>query len=144
MKQKTLMPAIHSILLKQFKKDFIEKIRNKMLSFESMIMNDNYVITQLDVWVLCNSLDLPVVMYSGEVYNTLKINAKYIVLGGNMETDEYTFIQSNPYKNIDIFAPSINIIDNDIRLSEISDMAFTKIPLKEHLKSYKINLRIVK
>jgi len=74
----------------------------------------------------------------------LKINAKYIVLGGNMETDEYTFIQSNPYKNIDIFAPSINIIDNDIRLSEISDMAFTKIPLKEHLKSYKINLRVVK
>ena len=144
MKQKTLMPAIHSILLKQFKKDFIEKIRNKMLSFESMIMNDNYVITQLDVWVLCDYLDLPVVMYSNEIYKTLKLDTKYIVLGGNMETDEYTFIQSNPYKNIDIFAPSINIIDNDIRLSEISDMAFTKIPLKEHLKSYKINLRIVK
>lgn len=144
MKKTILTPAIHSILLKQYKKDFIDKIRNKQLTFESMIMNDNYVITQIDVWVLCNSLDLPVIMYSNEVYKTLKMDTKYIVMGGNIETDEYTFIHSNPYKNTDIYAPSINFVDTDIKLSEIPDIAFTKISLSDHLKNYKLVLRIKK
>ena len=45
------MPSIHVILAKQFKKNFIEKIRKHQLNIETMIMNDNYIITQFDIWV---------------------------------------------------------------------------------------------
>lgn len=144
MKVYILMPSIHVILAKQFKREFIEKIRKNQLSFETMIMNDNYVITQIDLWVICNHLDLPVILFSKDTYRTLKLDTSYILMGGNIETDEYTFIRSNPYKTSDSYAPNFSYIDKTIKISNIPNVVFIKRSLQEHLKNYKLNLRIKK
>lgn len=144
LKSYILMPSIHVILAKQFKKEFIDKIRKNQLSFETMIMNDNYVITQIDLWVICNHLDLPVILFSNNIYKPLKMETNYIIMGGNIETDEYTFIRSNPYKSSDGYAPSFSYIDDTIKIGNILNMVFIKVSLQEHLKNYKLNLRIKK
>ena len=144
MKTYILMPSIHVILAKQFKKEFIDKIRKNQLSFETMIMNDNYIITQLDLWILCNHLDLPVVLFSKDAYKTLKLNTNYIIMGGKVETDEYTFIRSNPYKNSDSYAPNFSYIDDTIKINNKNNVVFTKQTLSDHLRNFKLNLRIKK
>jgi hypothetical protein len=109
-----------------------------------MIMNDNYIITQLDLWILCNHLDLPVVLFSKDAYKTLKLNTNYIIMGGKVETDEYTFIRSNPYKNSDSYAPNFSYIDDTIKINNKNNVVFTKQTLSDHLRNFKLNLRIKK
>ena len=40
-------------------------------------------------------------------------------MGGNIDTDEYTFIRSNPYKTSDSYAPNFSYIDKTIKISNI-------------------------
>ena len=142
MKLQTLQPSIHTILAKQFKKNFIEKIRKNQLSFETMIMNDNYIITQLDLWVICHHLNLPVVLFSKVPYSTMKLQTTYIILGGNTETDDYIFIRSNPYKMSDDYAPNFSIVKPTIKIRDIKDIIMLKTNLPDHLLGYKLNLKI--
>ena len=52
--------------------------------------------------------------------------------------------RSNPYKLSDSYAPNFSYIDKTIKISNIPDVVFIKRSLQEHLKSYKLNLRIKK
>ena len=140
------MPSIHVILAKQFKKNFIEKIRKHQLNIETMIMNDNYIITQFDIWVFCNHMNIPAVLYSNKIYTSMKLTTNYVIMGGEMEEDEYTFIHSNPYKPSDEFSTPVSIVEPPMLLKNIKDIALIKEPLKDYLKNYKLtgNLRIKK
>jgi hypothetical protein len=146
LKNYLLMPSIHVILAKQFKKDFIVKIRKHQLNIETMIMNDNYNITQFDIWIFCNYMNIPAILYSNKIYTSMKLNTNYIVMGGDMEKDEYTFIRSDQYKQSDEFSTPVSIVEPPMLLKDTKDIVLVKESLTDYLKNYKLtgNLRIKK
>ena len=135
--------VLYSILSKQFKKMYITKIQKKTLTMETMIMNDSYVITHIDLWVLCNEMNLPVVLFSDSNYKTLKLKTNYIILGGNTEVDNYTFVHSKPYLTNDIYPSAYSIIQPAVPLHTVENVVMTKQSLYEYLNTYKMPLRIV-
>ena len=134
---------LYSILSKQFKKMYISKIQKKMLTIETMIMNDSYVITHIDLWVLCNEMNLPVVLFSDNNYKTMKLKTNYIVLGGNADVDNYTFVHTEPYKTNDIYPSAYSIIQPAIPLRTVENVIMTKQTLYDYLNTYKMPLRVM-
>jgi len=131
---------IKMILSKQFKREYINKIKTNQITFENMVMNDYYVITQFDIWVLCNEMNLPVVLFSKDNYKSMNINTNYIILGGNTDLDEFIFIRTNPYKTTDKFMTNYSIITPNIKLNEVKDVIMTKQTMHDYLKNYKVKL----
>ena len=52
---------ILNILSKQLKKQYVLKIKKNQLSFENMILNDNYFISHFDIWIVCYVLKLSLI-----------------------------------------------------------------------------------
>ncbi len=144
--------AIQNILKKQNKKIYINKIVKKQLSYESMILNENYNLTHLDMWVFCNYMNLPVILFSDisdksthmKTYNDMQIETNHIVLGGNIETDSFLFLKSNHIQNGDIDFVSFSIITPTLKINEISNLTIIKKDLKESLESFKIRIKVKK
>ena len=142
--------AIQNILKKQDKKLYINKIIKKQLSYDSMILNENYNLTHLDVWVFCNYMNLPVILFSDisdksshmKIYNDMQVKTNHIVLGGDVETDSFIFLKSNHIQNGDIHFISFSIITPGLKINEINNLTIIKKDLKESLQSFKVKLKI--
>ena len=132
---KHLAMVIYAILSKEFKQMYISKIQTKILSLETMIMNDSYFITHFDLWVLCNDLNLPVILCSDYIFKLYKISFNYIILGGDIKTDNYICINSNAYKNKNQYPSRYSIIQPTIPLYT-KDFIFVKENLLEFLQEY--------
>ncbi len=140
--------AIYSILSKQLKKEYIAKINKKQLSFESMIINENYMITHFDIWVLCNHMNLPVVIYSKDTFKQMQINEKYIICGGDYQNEKYIFIQTSSIKTTTKVFPGYTI-DKDMQSVYDNTAIFKDKDIKfqtlmQYLGNYKLKLKIKK
>jgi hypothetical protein len=136
--------VIETILSKQTKKDYINKIKKKQLSFESMIMNEKYIMTQFDLWVFCNYKNLPIVIFTPESYKSFQIESNFIILGGDIDNDNYIFVKSNPIKPKDTTPSSFSIIEPQMKLSEIDNVVMNRTGLEDYLSNYKFQLNIKK
>lgn len=64
-------------------------------TFEQVVKSDSYYITDLDIWMLANALDLRIVLFSSTSLKSLfyeKID--WLIMGGNVNKDTYYFIRS--------------------------------------------------
>jgi hypothetical protein len=62
------------------------------MSLETVIMDERYSMSVFDLWLLCDSLNLPVILYSKEKLVELNLNADWLHMG--VDTDsEYFFIR---------------------------------------------------
>ena len=142
--------AIQNILKKQDKKIYVNKIIKKQLSYDAMILNENYNLTHLDVWVFCNYMNLPVILFSDisdksshmKIYNDMQVKTNHIVLGGDVENDSFIFLKSNHIQSGDINFISFSIITPGLKINEINNLTIIKKDLKESLQSFKIKLKI--
>jgi hypothetical protein len=83
------------ILRLQGKRDIMEKISKKHATLEEIIMSDQYPLSNLDYWAICESLKLPVILFSSMKYIKHLLNdVSWIRLGENMQTREYYFIRA--------------------------------------------------
>jgi hypothetical protein len=87
---------ILNILRRQGKRDFIDLVLTKKSTFEHVIFNDEYYITDLDIWVLCNTIQLPVILFSSTKLKSLVGSVDWLCLGkGKGEPNtKYYFIRS--------------------------------------------------
>lgn len=136
--------VIYGILSKQTKKEYINKIKKKQLSFESMIMSDKYVITLLDLWVFCNYKNLPVVIFSPDSYKSIQIKSNFIILGGDPENDNYVFVKINSNKAKDTIPNNFSIIEPKLKLSEIDTTVMNKTGLEDYLTNFQFQLNVKK
>lgn len=136
--------VIELILSKQTKKEYINKIKKKQLSFESMIMSDKYVITLLDLWVFCNDKNLPVVVFTSDSYKSIQIESNFIILGGDPENDSYIFVKTNPNKPKDTVPNNFTIIEPQTKLSEMNNVVMNITTLEEYLSNFQFQLNIKK
>jgi hypothetical protein len=87
---------ILNILRKQGKRELIDLVLTRKSTFEHVIFNDEYYITDLDIWVLCNTIQLPVILFSSTKLKSLVGTVDWLRLGsGKGEPNtKYYFIRS--------------------------------------------------
>lgn len=81
------------MIMNQGKKLMMNLVKTKRNTLEEVIMSDGYYLTNLDLWVLAQELNLPIVLFSSNKLKHLLDNQTWIVLGGK-STDHYYFIRA--------------------------------------------------
>tara|TARA_B100000424_G_scaffold10139_1_gene7607 strand:- start:8886 stop:14396 length:5511 start_codon:yes stop_codon:yes gene_type:complete len=133
-----------NILARQSKKEYVVKIKKNQLTFENMILNDTYFISQFDIWLLCHINKFPVFMYADTNYSSMQLNTNYIITSGDLNIDKFLCIYFDNTASNESFQSSISIIVPFIEGKELLLHNMKKQDLINHLKSYKMRLIVKK
>jgi len=111
---------ILKILKKQGKKDIIDKVISKKITLEEGILNQDYCLTNLDMWVLAIETKIPMVLFSTKPIKNLFENLNYIILYTGKTNDKYYFVRTltEPQGKTN-FIPEYNIVSTPFMLSEL-------------------------
>lgn len=90
-KYKDYLYEILDILVKQGK-SFASQVIVGQITIQDMIMSDNYYATNLDIWVLANKYNIPLVFVSG---TTLMENNEFLLIANSDGSDKYYFVKSS-------------------------------------------------
>jgi hypothetical protein len=126
---------IFDILKKQGKLEMINLVRKNMTTFETIIMSDDYYITNLDIWILASYMKLPIVLFSMKNFKTMIEDINWLVLGGNYE-ERYFFVRS-PNTTIHNMAYHYSLITPSLMLDEVK--GFTTM-VNSNIDEYKKRL----
>jgi hypothetical protein len=85
---------IVALLKSQGKIEMMNRIKKSLITFETLIMSEEYYITNLDLWMLASSKKLPIVLFCEKNFKTMVTDVKWLVLGGENYQDKYYFIRS--------------------------------------------------
>ena len=99
--------------------------------FQDVVMSDGYYLTDIDIWVLANEYNLPIVVFNAnglkgffakinDTSGPVTVNAQWIKMGGDKD-DKYHFIRSKIRVAKGSFANHIyeyHLIVPEVRLSE--------------------------
>jgi len=128
----THLDRILTILKKQGKKEITNNIASKKYTFQEAVMNADYYITTLDLWVLAQDTqyNLPIILFTTNASKLKSINGAidWLKLGGN-RGDKFYFIRS-PTEYMGTYIPKFQMITpayyiNDLR--SFSDDSFKDI-----------------
>ena len=104
---------IIQILRKQGKKTLLESVSRGTTTLEETIISEGYYITNLDLWVLADSLNLPIVLFTSNKLKNLVDSLNWLVLGGKY-VSKYYFIRayteplaSNQYSDYHMITPTM-------------------------------------
>jgi hypothetical protein len=118
---------ILSILGKQGgKKEMMNRVKTSRISLDALIKSEEYYLTNLDIWVLASTLDLPILLFSTKPLQNLRLTKNWILLGGRPRTDAYFGLRS-PVDSKDAIVPPYQMIKSAIRLQELRENFFSKI-----------------
>jgi hypothetical protein len=84
---------ICDMLDKQGKRQFSNLLKKRKIEISTMIMNDNYIITAIDMWVIAMNLQLPIIMFHSNTYLPFSPGLDWLRLGGDPETDAFYFVR---------------------------------------------------
>ena len=106
---------VYDILNNQGKHQFTNAIQLNKITFESMIMNEDYTLTNLDLWVLAMHLDLHIMLFNPNKFNDFGQNLTqldWLVLNGDPEVDTFYYIRHvNDEQKYNIITPSAHFRD---------------------------------
>ena len=109
---------ILDILSKQNNKyKMIEQVINNQVSLETLIMSEQYYLTDLDLWLLCDLYKLPVLLISDNSLDSLSINVPWLVLGGNKDVDVYYCVSNKKQDNL----PGYSLINFGLSMSKMDN-----------------------
>lgn len=110
---------ILEILRSQGKIHMVKNVKKNIISFDTMIMNDNYYATNLDIWVLAVKFNIPLIFYSS---TELRENFERILVANSNDTDKYYFIKSPGVRNNDAPSYRLIIIPTNISLIPLNSL----------------------
>jgi hypothetical protein len=74
---------INSILKLQGKRIIVGRIEKQQATLETIINTDDYYISDLDLWVLFERMNVPVILFYSTSGKTMTVNTNWIYLCGN-------------------------------------------------------------
>jgi len=107
----TYLLKICDILSKQGKREFVNMLKRNQIDINIMIMNDSYVMTAMDIWVIAMNMQLPIIMFDSNESLSFAPNIDWIRLGGNPETDKFYFIRMISNTQYNLITPPIYLRD---------------------------------
>ena len=123
-KSETGEKYVYSILRSQGKSAFMDKIKKKQATFESILMSDEYYITDLDWWVFCTTAKLPVILFSAYPLKMFSSDVKWVRLGGDIHKEHY-FVRSPANIKTNV-PPGYHIIQDGYKFNQLNSDIFTK------------------
>ena len=132
---------ICDILSKEGKTQFINMIKKQKITIETMIMNDDYMLTSMDIWIFANATQIPVILLDDNIVP----NTNWLVLGGNPETDQFYFIKMVNNNQFNLITPTSMLRDLNgfQKLIESPNYENSIKSLKGHLDNYEITKPIL-
>jgi hypothetical protein len=120
-KYKEYMPKysnkIMNILSKQGgKKNMIERVITNRISFEELILSEEYFLTNFDIWALSSKFNIPILLFSTGNLTNLNLNVNWVILGGNRNVDSYFCIRSSTEKGV---IPQYHLINPSYKLNQL-------------------------
>ena len=132
------------ILGKQNKKNqMIQQVVNNQVSLETLVMSDQYYLTDLDLWILCDFYKLSVLLVSDASLESLGLNVPWLVLGGNKNVDVYYCVRSSkldelPGYQLINYGLGLGKLDNFRTLLDDPGYAGHALTLNSYLDTYSI------
>ena len=135
---------IIDILSKQNNKyEMVQQVMNHQVSLETLIMSEQYYLTDLDLWILCDFYKLPVLLISDEHLESLRLNVPWLVLGGNKDTDVYYCVRNSkqdslPEYQLINFGLGLGKMDNFRTLLDDPEYAGHALSLESYFETYSV------
>ena len=111
-----------------------KQLKSNQITLDILINSNDYYLTNLDIWLLANKLNLPIILYSGTDSGIKENNKNMIVLNSD-ESNSYFFIKSPNQTTGNV--PEYRL------LIESSSTKKSKIPLTS-LRSMELQNTIIK
>lgn len=151
-KNYNLKDKILNIINSEGKVNLVKSVLSGQLTFKEMIMNNNYYCSNIDLFVLSNKFNIPIIIYS---VSKLKENNKQLYVANSDYSDKYYIIKVPAYKknyipifkliyNIETNETKIDISDLDIRMKRIIDETNKDNILLRYLQNFKLKKLILK
>ena len=93
----------------QGKKNIASRIEVGQATLPSIIISDDYYLSNLDIWIIANKLEIPIILYSG---TTLKENNEDLLILFSNLSQSFNFIKS-PGVKIDTIPLFKLLVDKD-------------------------------
>ena len=115
---------IITILRSQGKRELMELITSGKTTLERVIFSEGYYITDLDLWVLCQSAKIPVILFSSTTLKYLVPTINWLRLSSNGRANErYYFIRSPVDVKLNS-PPAYHVLTEALALSELRGEMF--------------------
>jgi hypothetical protein len=115
---------IIALLKRQGKKEFT-KMLSKGTTLESIIMSDSYYITDLDWWMLCSVIKLPLILFSSTSLKYLSNTVSWLRLGSSGKPDEKYYFVRSPLEYVVNTPSSYHLLSEAIALSDLKGGVFS-------------------
>ena len=87
--------AIMKMWRLQGKREWSDKIKNGELTLDDVLMNDQFYLCNIDYWILCRELKLPVILFTSmNKIRHLMETVSWVCLYRNKESGNYWFIRA--------------------------------------------------
>ena len=104
-------------LKKQGKFDLVDRVRSGIITFEIMIFSEDYYITDLDIWIISNETQTPIILFNSTNLKGMVDDINWLFLGGGNIYGSLYFIRSpateiskNETPQYSLITPSFNYI----------------------------------
>lgn len=115
---------IHKVLRKQGKAEIVAKLTKNAVDFQTVIMSEEYYLTDLDIWIFCESLNIQLCLFSKNKIKWFNENIEWIIIGNNYSAKHY-FIRTPPLAVVNNVIPKYHVITPAATLGELPD--FNKV-----------------
>jgi len=107
------------ILKKQGKGKILENVIKNKTSFEDLLFSDSYYLTDLDIWMIADKFNLPIVLFSSTKLGGLIDTIDWLLLGTELSQPFY-FIRS-PQNIRSVSNTGYQLISPAVKLSEVNE-----------------------
>jgi len=129
---------ILTILKKQGKKEFVDKIRANHYTIQDCIISEGYFMTNLDVWICANSLKLPIVLFSAVKLKSFEGLENWIRLYTPEKVSSFYFIRaSTETDSAGNYLPQYNIVTPELRISIPNEKEANYIHIEDYFRDLK-------
>jgi hypothetical protein len=113
---------IFDVLSKQGKHAIIERVKSNEVTFQDLIMSEEYYISTLDMWALASKLNIPIMLFTSTRLNDLNLEIRWLIMGGN-QSDDYYFIRAPAVvKDSRDYINGYHLVTTSYKLSELVGM----------------------
>jgi hypothetical protein len=93
-----------------------KKVLEKLITLETMIMDETYYLTNLDMWLLITRYNIPMVFLSS---SALIENGRQVFVANTDGTNKFYFVKSTSARKIDEPPTYTIIVDNDGNITKL-------------------------
>jgi hypothetical protein len=145
-------PYLYSILSIQGKSKMASMLKKgNPMDFESAIMSDDYFITNLDIWLLAENMNLPIVLFCTNKISNMTYQYDWYVLNGtqgNVENDSFYFIRCEGERSASD-SETYHVVEKSFKMSELRGFEDEMVNIGSHnsrfteyIKTYPIKIQL--